>query len=138
MTISGGCLCGNLRYEGQGAPRWVVHCHCRWCQRHSGAAFLTYVGFDLKDLRWTRGELAIYESSPGVERGFCPRCGSTLSFARPPRGEISVFAGSLDDPDSIAPTVHAFYDYHFAWMEIADGLPRHGRHPPGNEDRDND
>lgn len=136
MPITGGCLCGHLRYQGDGPPRWIVHCHCRICQRHSGAAFLTYVGFAIDDLEWAGEGPAVYESSPGVERGFCPRCGSTVSFARPPRGEISVFAGTLDDPDGIAPTGHAFYDHHFAWMEIDDGLPRYARHPPGNEDRD--
>ncbi len=134
--ITGGCLCGDLRYEGNGEPRWVVHCHCRWCQRASGSAFLTYVGFAIDDLVWSKGKLSIYESSPGVERGFCPRCGSTLTFARPSRDEISVFAGTLDDPDSITPTAHAFFDHHFSWLDINDEAPRHARHPPGNEDRD--
>jgi hypothetical protein len=136
MTMTGGCLCGALRYEGRGAPTWVGHCHCRWCQRQSGAAFLTYVGFTTQNLTWTRGRLATYASSPGVERGFCPNCGSSLTFARPDRGEISVFAGSLDEPDRLVPTAHAFYDSHQAWLQIDDDMPRHGRHPPGNEDRD--
>lgn len=136
MGHTGGCLCGETRFEGQGKPRWVVHCHCRWCQRHSGAAFLTYVGFKTEDLVWSKGAPAIYESSPGVERGFCPNCGSTLTFARPSRQEISVFAGSLDQPDNLAPTAHAFYDHHFTWLELADEAPRYPRHPPENEDRD--
>ncbi len=136
MVRVGGCLCGNLRYEGRGEPKWVVHCHCRSCQRHSGAAFLTYVGFTIDDLVWQKGAPAIYESSPGVERGFCPACGSTLTFARPSRNEISVFAGSLDEPDDLTPTAHAFYDHHFAWLDLTDEAPRYPRHPPGNEDRD--
>ena len=72
----------------------------------------------------------------GVERGFCAICGSTMTFARPELNEISVFAGTLDDPDSIVPTGHAFYDDHISWLEINDNLPRYARHPPGNEDRD--
>ncbi len=135
-STAGGCLCGDLRYEGKGEPRWVVHCHCRWCQRASGAAFLTYIGFSIDNLLWSKGELSIYESSPGVERGFCPRCGSTLTFARPPRNEISVFAGTLDDPNCITPTAHAFFDHHFTWLDMRDESPRYGRFPPGNEDRE--
>ena len=135
-SISGGCLCGDLRYEGRGEPSWVVHCHCRNCQRASGAAFLTYIGFSIDRLRWSKGKPAIFESSVGVERGFCPRCGSTLTFARPSRNEISVFAGTLDEPNGITPTAHAFFDHHFSWLDICDDSPRYGRHPPGNEDRD--
>ena len=136
MVTTGGCLCGEVRYRAEGEVRWIVHCHCRWCQRASGAAFLTYVGFDPGDFEWIAGAPTIFESSAGVERGFCSRCGGTLSFARPNRGEISVFAGSLDDPHHLAPTAHAFAEREFAWLHLDDGLPRHPRHPPGNEDRD--
>jgi len=88
------------------------------------------------DLDWTAEAPAIFSSSPGVERGFCKNCGSTLSFARPDRGEISVFAGVLDDPHDLEPTGHAFFEHHMAWMDTVDTAPRWDRHPPGNEDRD--
>lgn len=136
MSGSGGCLCGDVRFSGKGEPKWIVNCHCKWCQRHSGAAFLTYVGYDIDDLEWQHNLPAIYVSSPGVERGFCPRCGSTLTFARPDRGEISVFAGVLDDPSGLQPTGHAFFDHAFEWLKLDDDAPRWARHPPGNEDRD--
>lgn len=97
---------------------------------------MTYVGFAVEDIAWSKEAPAIYESSPGVERGFCPNCGSTLTFARPSRNEISVFAGSLDEPHELTPTGHAFYDYHLDWLNLADEAPRYARHPPGNEDRD--
>ena len=134
---AGGCLCGDVRFSGLGAPEWVVNCHCTWCQKHSGAAFLTYVGYSTKNLKWTQGAPAIYESSPGVERGFCARCGSTLTFARPDRGETSVFAGSLDETFDLPPTGHAFFDNAIPWLALGDSAPRWARHPPGNEDRDN-
>ena len=136
MGYTGGCLCGQVRFDGQGQPEWIVHCHCNWCQRHSGAAFLTYIGFKIENLRWLSGQQAVYASSPGVERGFCANCGSTLTFARPMRNEISVFAGSLDEPYEIKPTGHAFWDHHLPWLDMADDAPRHARHPPGYEDRD--
>lgn len=136
MAVTGRCLCGAITFEGDGDPAWVVNCHCRICQRASGAGFLTYVGFMSDHFDWTSGPPAIYRSSPGVERGFCPNCGSTLSFARPDRGEISVFAGVLDDPNGLAPTGHAFFEQHMAWLATTDNAPRWNRHPPGNEDRD--
>ena len=136
MAVSGGCLCGQVTFTGHGDPAWVVHCHCVNCQRASGGAFLTYVGFLSDDLDWTTEAPAIFSSSPGVERGFCRNCGSTLSFARPDRGEISVFAGVLDDPHDLEPTGHAFFEQHMAWMDTVDKAPRWDRHPPGNEDRD--
>lgn len=132
----GGCLCGDVRFRGSGEPEWIVNCHCRSCQRQSGGAFLTYVGFSIANLIWTKGALAIYKSSPGVERGFCSRCGSTLTFARPDRGEISVFAGSLDEPLAKPPIGHAFFDHADPWLQLGDDATRWPRHPPGNEDRD--
>ena len=135
--ITGSCLCGDVRFRGVGKPEWVVNCHCKWCQRQSGGPFLTYVGFLSENLKWTKGTPSLYESSPSVERGFCSNCGSTLSFARPDLGEISVFAGSLNEPPDTQPTGHAFFDHADPWLKLSDSVPRWPRHPPGNEDRDN-
>lgn len=132
----GSCLCGDVEFIGHGEPEWVVNCHCKWCQKHSGSAFLTYVGYQTENLEWTKGSPKIFQSSPGVERGFCRRCGSTLTFARPDRGEISVFAGSLDDAQELKPTGHAFFEHSLDWLQLGDDAPRYNRHPPGNEDRD--
>ncbi len=136
LETLGGCLCGDVRFSGSGEPEWVVNCHCKWCQRHSGAAFLTYVGYSTRNLKWLKGSPSVFHSSPGVERGFCKRCGSTLFFARPDRGEISVFAGVLDEPLNVSPTGHAFTDHAADWLKLSDDAPRWPRHPPGNEDRD--
>ena len=136
MSWSGGCLCGNVRYETSGEPIWVGHCHCRWCQKHSGSAFITFVLFDPCNVTWLGEKPAVYESSPGVERGFCPTCGSTLSFARPDRIEMSVLAGSLDDPSVIQPSEHIFVVQRCSWLHVDDGLPSFDRFPPGDEDRE--
>ena len=136
MAITGGCLCGEVRYRARSDALWVAHCHCRWCQQASGAAFLTYLGFRTEDLEWVEGAPTIYKSSAEVERGFCARCGSTLTFARPGRGEIGVFAGGLDDAHDLKAAFHMFTDHQFAWLHLDDGLPRHGRFPPSAEDRE--
>ncbi len=136
MAITGGCLCGDVRYRATGDALWVVHCHCRWCQQVSGAAFLTCVGFRSEDLEWVKGAPTIYQSSAEVERGFCARCGSTLSFARSGKGETDVFVGTLDNPQDVAPEAHIFTDHQLSWLHLDDGLPRHGRFPPGADDRE--
>ncbi len=136
MTRTGGCLCGWVRYQAEGEPIAVVTCHCRWCERISGGPFLTFVGFDPKNLAWAENEATVYKSSAEVHRGFCPRCGSTVSFARPAHHVIAVMAGSLDNPDSIEPQMHCFTDHQNVWLRLNDGLPRHGRFPPEWGDRE--
>ena len=135
--LSGGCLCGALRYRCQGQPEWVGHCHCWMCKKHSGSAFTTFVLFEGPNrVTWLDESPAIYHMEHGVERGFCARCGSTISFSRPDREEVSVLAGSLDDPDSIRPMLHIFTEQKCDWIEINDGLPTHPRFPPQGSDRD--
>jgi hypothetical protein len=136
MTRSGGCLCGEVRFEAEGAPLWVGHCHCVMCRRQSGAAFLTGLIYRAAAVTWSAARPQVYESSPGIERGFCPTCGGTLSFARRDKAEMCVFAGSLDDPDAIEPSAHIFAEQRCAWLRLDDGLPSHARFPPGGEDRE--
>jgi hypothetical protein len=136
MSWSGGCLCGTVRYETLGEPIWVGHCHCRSCQKHSGSAFTTGVMFRASDLVWDKSKPEVYKSSPGVERGFCPTCGSTLTFARLDRDEVTVLAGSLDNPNVISPSEHIFTEEQCIWLRLDDGLPSHSRFPPGGEDRE--
>ena len=138
MQWTGGCLCGAVRYETSTLPIWVGHCHCRLCQKHSGSAFSTGVMFRGDNVVWLAEKPAVYESSPGIERGFCKICGSTLSFARPDRDEITVLAGSLDDPNVITPSEHIFAEQQCDWLHLNDGLPSHDRFPPGGEDREPD
>ncbi len=138
MEVTGGCLCGDVRYRARGDSRWMGHCHCVWCRRQSGAAFASFVCFDRDDVAYTTGAPTIYHASAEVERGFCVRCGSFLMMARPGRGEVFLLAGSLDDPDALVPKEHIFTDHQVAWLRLDDRLPRHGRFPPGEGDREPD
>lgn len=81
-TASGRCLCGDLRFTATLPSKWMAHCHCTLCQRAHGAGVVTWVGFghDRVALDDPQGRLRWYESTPGAERGFCTRCGSTLFF----------------------------------------------------------
>ena len=94
MALTGGCLCGRVRYECEAEPLWVCHCHCEMCRRHSGAPVGTFVGFPAGSVRWLGGELTRYRSSKDVERSFCPACGSSTGFHRV--HETSLALGSFD------------------------------------------
>lgn len=135
MDWTGGCLCGEVRYSFEGEPLWKGHCHCRMCQRVTGAGFATWVGFPAGAFSWAQGQPSFYRSSPEAEIGFCGNCGGTLTFHRV--NEASAALGSLDHPDKV-PTgpndVHVFVKDQVSWLVIHDDLPRHQKLPPGREE----
>jgi len=96
MIWSGGCLCGALRYRADAAPVRVVICHCSICRRVSGAPMLCFVHFPKRAFAWLADEPLRHRSSPHAERGFCPRCGSTLTRHEPVIADrVQVTLGSL-------------------------------------------
>ena len=129
-AVTGGCLCGAVRYEASGEPVWVGHCHCESCRRATGAPVVTFVCFKANQVAFTRGERRIYNSSPGVSRAFCDQCGTPLTWegmsGAPERGAIlEVYISTLDDPNAFTPTNHIYYSEKIAWFDVADDLPRH-------------
>jgi len=85
----GGCLCGAIRYRVTSAPTALVVCHCRSCRLSSGAPSLAWAIFRAADFAFTRGAPAMFASSPGVERGFCSRCGTTLTYSGSDRTNVA-------------------------------------------------
>lgn len=126
MTTTGRCLCGDIRYRFEGKPLWVGHCHCESCRRQTSSAVATFVGVDRKQLAYTAGSPAVYHSSPGVDRSFCPRCGAPIAFASEVRfpGEVHLYIGTLDDPNALPPTFHVHTGEQLSWFEVEDDLPR--------------
>lgn len=118
----GGCACGVVRYRVGGEMRPVVACHCSQCRK----AYTNYAAFSAA----RRGELEIdnadavswFESSPGVRRGFCSRCGSGLFWDNTRNDHISVAAGSLDQPSGLRQVRHIFAADKADFYAIADGL----------------
>lgn len=101
-TLEGGCLCGSVRYTIKSDPQMTVICHCRDCQRTSGAPFAASMMFPKSDVS-IDGDVHCHtnkaDSGNDVERGFCPTCGSHI-LARSsgyPDGMV-IAAGTLDDP----------------------------------------
>ncbi len=104
-TVAGGCMCGSVRYEAIGEPLEVGYCHCHSCRRHTGAPVVALVFFEADKVRFTRRERSIYNSSPGVKRGFCDQCGTSLTWEGKYGGRavINIHISTFDDPDAHVP-----------------------------------
>jgi hypothetical protein len=126
--FEGGCLCGSVRYRSTAAPVRGVICHCSMCRRHSGAPVLAFVHFPAGDFTWIGAEPTRFRSSADAERGFCPKCGSTLSMHEQVLADrVQITVGSLDEPDRVRIDDHVWTEDSIAWFEIADELPRFKR-----------
>lgn len=126
VELAGGCSCGAVRYLGRGEPLWIAHCHCRDCQKNTGAALATYVGFARGQFAFAAVAPKVYRSSPGVERKFCGRCGTPVTYesTRWPT-EVHVLACTLDEPGRVAPQAHVYVKEQQPWLRLSDGLPRY-------------
>lgn len=124
-THAGGCLCGAVRYRLNSAPTYAGNCHCPSCVKATGGAFTTWVGAKAEDFEVTRGEIRTCETSPGITRGFCGTCGSSLTYVNQEGwpGVVSVTASTLDDPSVAKPTVHVWVSTRMPWVKLDDGLP---------------
>ena len=74
QNVTGGCMCGAVRYEAIGEPLHIGYCHCRSCRHHTGAPAVAVVVFETDKVRFTQGDRSVYNSSPGIGRGFCGQC----------------------------------------------------------------
>lgn len=120
-----GCLCGAVRLGLPGEPLWAAWCHCADCRRATGAPASAWIGYRHRQVRWLGERAAEYRSSPHVTRGFCARCGSTLTYHDDRLDEeIYLAAGVLDDPAAAAPQAHAWDHTRLPWVRLDDGLPR--------------
>lgn len=125
-VVTGQCLCGAIEFVVKGAALWTLHCHCRTCRKVSGAAVATFVGFRLQDYQYIRGEPTEYESSPGVSRAFCPKCGTSLCYeAERFPDEVHVHISVLDAPQNFVPQCHIYFSERLPWFDTADALPRY-------------
>ena len=101
VSLSGGCLCGGVRYALLGAVRGVVNCFCQQCQKTSGH-HVAATRVDKKNFQLLHSETLVwYESSPGIKRGFCGVCGGNLFWDDVRDQQLSVMAGSIDKPTGL-------------------------------------
>jgi hypothetical protein len=134
--LSGGCLCGEIRYRITTAPVEALYCHCRMCRQAHGAPVVAWLTVPLDALGVTAGDPAAYRSSAKAWRHFCARCGTPLTWreANSPRF-VDVSIGGLDSPEAVEPTLHVWTESRIPWFETADHLPRYATNerpkPPG-------
>ena len=126
MAIAGGCLCGAVRYACQQAPVDIGYCHCRMCQRASGAPVVAWASFPLEAFGYIRGAPRTFRSSTDAQREFCGDCGSQLLFRDAAEAKsVEINVGTLDDPGQVAPRYHIWTESQLAWFKVDDSLPRH-------------
>ncbi len=126
-ALTATCLCGDVSYAIMGPLRHVLHCHCEICRKAHAAAFRSRGSAMSKDIRWIRGEplVSYFESSPGVRRGFCRRCGSPMLTQGEAMGDtVGIPLGILDQDPDIQPSMHIFVRSMVPWIHLADELPR--------------
>ena len=125
MTTSqfdGGCLCGAVRFTATGEPKGVYWCHCQSCRKHTGAPASVFVAFEQAAYTVTQGEITKFDSTPGrTRRGFCGRCGSTLTCETVGLAtETHFHVGAFDLAGELRPTRHVFAEEHLPWMPMGD------------------
>jgi hypothetical protein len=127
-AITGGCLCGGVRFEIAGPWLRASHCHCERCRRHSGTAMLTQGRVGREHFRLVQGAelLRVYREDGYAAKVFCSVCGSSLFGGDWPHGDqVSIRLGSIDGDPGIRPQFHTFVASKASWDEICDGLPQH-------------
>lgn len=120
---TGGCLCGQFRYETSGDPAQTMVCHCKVCQKTSGSALSTIALYQRNQLTTIQGALKAYtyKSDQGTDLtiNFCPDCGSPvlLDIGTMP-DLVSVKVGSYDDTSWFKPAVNIWTDSRQPWFEL--------------------
>jgi hypothetical protein len=129
FPIEGGCDCRTIRYRMETAPLFVHCCHCRWCQRETGASFALNAMIEASRVTLLAGAPELVDtpsaSGKGQKIARCPRCriavwshyaggGTDVSFIR---------VGTLDDPDAVPPDIHIFTSSKQPWVVLDPGTP---------------
>jgi hypothetical protein len=124
MTMTGGCLCGSVRYACESDPLMCVTCHCKNCQKQAGSS-LSVIVMVPETAVSHEGELTTYndtgDSGATVRRQFCPACGSPV-FTRvdSPPGMMFIKAGTLDDTSILKPQFHCYAKSKQDWVDLGD------------------
>jgi hypothetical protein len=129
LPLTGGCNCGAVRYEVTAPLVAASYCHCRRCQRRSGAAASPNAHPAPNSFQVVQGEdrLRAWRPDGGGEKWFCGDCGSSLFAQNPGHPDsIGIRMGTFDEDPGIRPSVRQFVAYAAPWEAVPDdGLPRH-------------
>jgi hypothetical protein len=134
LPLTGGCLCGSVRYEISEPLVGASYCHCTRCQRRTGSAAACSARVAPGSLRITAGEELVESWDPpdGFKKAFCSNCGGALWAQNPDDPQvISVRMGTFDSDPGVRRTYRQFTAYAAVWEPIPDdGLPRYAERAP--------
>ncbi len=126
QRYTGGCLCGALRYQAQGAPLFAGHCYCVDCRKASGSGFVPFMGFSSSAVRFSghsRQFTCKAANGRDAVRNFCPVCGSLVHGGVVGEDDsFTIYAGTLDDPALFQPKIAIFTRGRPTWAVIPAGL----------------
>ena len=129
VSLDGRCTCGAVRYRLASAPLFVHCCHCRWCQRETGASFALNAMIESGRLVLLQGRpeqvLTPSNSGKGQKIMRCPTCRIALWSHYAGAGEAVSFVrvGTLDEPDRLPPDIHIFTASKQPWVVLPPGVP---------------
>jgi len=129
LPWKGGCTCGAVRYQLTGEPLFVHCCHCRWCQRETGASFALNAMIEADRVGLLSGEPEMVNtpsnSGKGQRIARCPHCRIALWSNYAGAGDAVRFVrvGTLDDPDRLPPDLHIFTSSKQPWVILPPNIP---------------
>ncbi len=130
--MTGGCLCGKVRYTANADPAIVAVCHCKNCQKQTGTAFSLIVAVPKSGMS-IQGQLKTFhdkgDSGQPVERNFCPECGSPIYSDVAVTPGLAFIKAGIDDTSWIDPKMHVYCDSKEHWTPIPEGSQRFGKMP---------
>jgi hypothetical protein len=134
MKITGGCYCGQIRYEACGEPMMKAQCHCRECQYITGGSPNVFIAMPANELRITQGQTKSFSRTDieaAVTREFCPNCGTQILTRAPAIPEVAIIkVGTMDDPSLYEmPQLAIFTCDRQAFHTVPDGVPSFDRLP---------
>ncbi|TPJ45848.1 GFA family protein [Mesorhizobium sp. B2-6-6] len=125
--VTGGCLCGSVRYEAEVYLHNGYICHCTICQRSTGQPAEITVLVKAGTLRYLKDEPKYYASSDDGKRGFCGHCGSRIVWQASRWKDdwlTNITVGTLDRPDEARVTRHIYTDTQLSWYRVCEELPK--------------
>ena len=129
MKISNGkyngqCFCGSIKFSVREKPFWSAICHCKSCRVTSGAAVMAWVGFKKGQVQWKGISRTEFSSSVNVFRGFCGKCGTSLSYSSDKFGGDNIFLSTttFKYPELFAPTEQVFTCESLSWMPLDNSI----------------
>jgi hypothetical protein len=129
QILEGGCTCREVRYRMLGKPLFVHCCHCRWCQRETGASFALNAMIESDRVQLLHGSVAVIEtpsnSGKGQKISRCPNCQIAVWSNYAGAGDAVRFVrvGTLDEPDRVPPDIHIFTSSKQPWVVLPPEIP---------------